>query len=116
MLRIDIQSDSRTATLRCSGRIVFGMEIETLRSIATSRPEAVLNVDLARIEKVDASGLGLLVELQQWATVSGRSLRFINASDFVARLVVLTRLHCVLVFPASFEHESCKEAAAALSA
>ena len=90
MLRIDIQSDSCTATLKCSGRVVFGMELETLRSVALSRKERVLHIDLARVETVDASGLGLLVELQHWATVSGRSLQFTDASDFVARLVVLT--------------------------
>ena len=116
MLRIDIQSDSCTATLKCSGRVVFGMELETLRSVALSRKERVLHIDLARVETVDASGLGLLVELQHWATVSGRSLQFTDASDFVARLVVLTRLQCVLTFPAAFDDEGCREAAAALSA
>src|SRR5215467_7307290 len=60
MLRIDIQRDSRSATLHCHGRIVFGMEIETLRSVTMSRTERALEIDLAGIETVDASGLGLL--------------------------------------------------------
>ena len=72
------------------------MEIETLRSVALARPEPVLEIDLGRIETIDASGLGLLVELQHWAAEAGRILHFTNASEFVARLVVLTRLHCVL--------------------
>jgi ABC-type transporter Mla MlaB component len=76
---------------------VFGMEIETLRSICMSRPERVLEIDLAGIETVDASGLGLLVELQHWATAGNRILYFTNASEFVGRLVVLTHLYNVLV-------------------
>ena len=112
MLRIDIQSDSRTATLYCNGRIVFGMEIETLRSVALARPERVLEIDLAGIETIDASGLGLLVELQHWASEGGRILHFTNASEFVARLIVLTGLHCVLQFPITTGLDSRRQAAA----
>jgi anti-anti-sigma factor len=112
MLRIDIQSDSRTATLRCSGRVVFGMETEILRSMVQSRPERNLNVDLAQVETVDASGLGVLVELQHWAIEGGRILRFTNASDFVARLVALTRLHCVLHIP-MISDDDCAQLASA---
>ena len=54
-------------------------------------------IDLAGIETVDASGLGLLVELQHWATLDNRILYFTHASGFVSRLVVLTRLYNVLV-------------------
>jgi anti-anti-sigma factor len=72
------------------------MELETLRSIAMSQPERVLEIDLAGIEAVDASGLGLLVELQHWALTRGRTLRFTNASEFVSRIVALTRLYNVL--------------------
>jgi len=116
MLRIDIQRNSRTATLYCRGRIVFGMELETLRSITMSRPESVLVIDLADVETVDASGLGLLVELQHWAVTDGRTLRFTNASEFVARLVVLTRLYSVLgIFPRQ-GGESREQQTAALTA
>lgn len=116
MLRIDIQSDSRSATLYCSGRIVFGMEAETLRSIALSRRERRLEIDLAGIETVDASGLGLLVELQHWAAKGGRSLRFTNASEFVVRLVALTRLYNVLTIVPGREYGRGKVACAALIA
>src|ERR1700758_1337507 len=116
MLRIDIQRNSRSATLYCQGRIVFGMEIETLRSVTMSRPERALEIDLAGIETVDASGLGLLVELQHWATAGGRSLHFTNASQFVARLVVLTRLYDVLAITPGPNSGSREHAATALSA
>lgn len=92
------------------------MEIEVLRSVAMSQAERVLEIDLAGIETVDASGLGLLVELQHWAVTGGRNLRFTNASEFVARLVVLTRLYNVLEIVPGSASDSHEQPAAALSA
>lgn len=116
MLRIDIQRHSRTATLHCRGRIVFGMELETLRSIAMSQAERTIVIDLAGIETVDASGLGLLVELQHWAVTGGRTIRFTNASEFVSRLVLLTRLYHVLAIAPAPGNTSCEPAAVVLTA
>ena len=97
MLRIDIQSDSRSATLYCSGRIVFGMEIETLRSIALSRRGAQCSKSISQ---------ALRPSMRRdwdcwWNCSTGRPkvavvLYFTNASEFVARLVALTRLYNVL--------------------
>lgn len=119
MLRINIRSDNGTATLVCSGRIVFGLEAETLRSIAKARHEPHLQLDLASVETIDASGLGLLVELQHWAAHENRSLWIANPSEFVERLLVATRLHLVLRIPVRYlwgrEGER-RRVAAALSA
>ena len=62
MLRIDIHAVHRNVTLRCSGRIVLGLEAETLRCMAMSRKEDCLTLDLSGIRTLDAAGLGLLVE------------------------------------------------------
>jgi anti-anti-sigma factor len=99
MLRINIQNEGATAILHCSGRVVFGLEVETLRSIAKSRAERHLLVDLKNIETMDACGLGLLVELQHWAAEEHHSLTFVNASEFVLRLILLTGLQRVLAVP-----------------
>lgn len=116
MLRIDIQRNSRTATLRCRGRIVYGMESETLRSVTQSRTERVLEIDLGGIETVDAAGLGLLVELQHWANLGNRILYFTNASEFVSRLVAVTHLYSVLVIAPGARRVSREHTIAALSA
>lgn len=100
MLRINIENNGGTATLHCSGRLVFGLEVETLRSILKARPERRLEIDLKSVEAIDACGLGLLVELQHWASQEGRSLTFTRASNFVLHLIVLTGLHKVLSVPA----------------
>lgn len=92
MLRIDIQSSNRVSTLYCSGRLVYGVEVEMLRTMAQSRPEKDIRIDLSGVEGIDASGLGLLVELQNWAAETRRTLTFVDLSEQVWRLVILTKL------------------------
>ncbi len=96
MLRIDIHAVRSNVTLRCSGRIVLGLELETLRCMATSRAENCLTLDLGDIHALDAAGLGLLVELQCWAIYQGKTLRIAAPSACVERLLTLTNLDSVL--------------------
>ncbi len=87
-----MQSVNSVATLICSGRLVFGMETETLRTMVQSRKERNIRVDLSAVDKIDASGLGLLVELQVWAHNTRRTVELTNLSEDVRRLVVITKL------------------------
>jgi ABC-type transporter Mla MlaB component len=96
MLRIDIQPMNTVATLYCTGRLVYGVETETLRNMVQSRPEENIRVDLSAVNKIDASGLGLLVELQTWAGETRRTLTLIDLSEQVWRLVILTKLYLPL--------------------
>ncbi|MGA2904985.1 MAG: STAS domain-containing protein [Candidatus Korobacteraceae bacterium] len=96
MLRIDIQSAPPIVKLLCSGRIVLGVEAETLRCMATSRPERRVVVDLRQIYAMDAAGLGLLVELHCLAQQRAGTLTVANPSPWVRRLMALTNLESVL--------------------
>jgi anti-anti-sigma factor len=96
MLRIEIQSAPPMVKLLCSGRIVLGVEAETLRCMATSRPERRVVVDLQQIHAMDAAGLGLLVELHCRAQQRAGLLTVANPSPCVRRLMALTHLESVL--------------------
>jgi anti-anti-sigma factor len=96
MLRIEIQSAPPMVKLLCSGRIVLGVEAETLRCMATSRPERRVVVDLQQIHAMDAAGLGLLVELHCLAQQRAGLLTVANPSPCVRRLMALTHLESVL--------------------
>ena len=96
MLRIDIHAVYPNVTLRCSGRIVLGLEAETLRYMATSRKENCITLDLSGIRVIDAAGLGLLVELQGWANQWRKALRIARPSPYVRKLIALTKLQSVL--------------------
>jgi len=92
MLRIDIQSSNCVATLYCSGRLVYGIEVEMLRTLLKSRTENNLRIDLSEVTGIDAAGLGLLVELQNWAAKTQHTLTLLDLSQQVWRLVILTKL------------------------
>jgi anti-anti-sigma factor len=98
MLRIDIQSAPPVVTLLCSGRIVLGVEAETLRCMAEGRPERRIVLDLHQVHALDAAGIGLLVDLHCRAQQSDRSLTVANPSPRVRRLLSLTSLDSLLQF------------------
>jgi anti-anti-sigma factor len=92
MLRVDVQSSPASAKLLCSGRIVLGVESETLKCIAMARAEPCLILDLRHVDAIDAAGLGLLAELHCWARQRSRLLTIADPSRPVRRLLALTRL------------------------
>jgi anti-anti-sigma factor len=96
MLTVAVQSSLSAVTLRCQGRIVLGVEAETLRCIAKARQEGCVLLDLRDVQALDAAGLGLLVELYCEARRRDANLRVIQASPRVHRLMTLTSLHLVL--------------------
>jgi anti-anti-sigma factor len=96
MLRIDIHAARHSATLRCAGRIVLGVEIEILRCMAETRTEACLILDLSKVDAIDAAGLGLLVELHCRARGRNGTLRITKASPCVRRIIALVNLQSVL--------------------
>lgn len=96
MLRVDIHSAPPVVQLACAGRLVLGVEAETLRCMATSRPERKIVLDLQRVHTIDAAGLGLLVELHGWARERSRSFVVANPSPRVHKLITLTNLKSVL--------------------
>ncbi len=91
--------------LSCHGRIVLGLEAETLRCIATARPEHHVIVDLQDVYRLDACGLGLLVDLHCWAQQRTGELHIINPTLEVRRLFALTNLERVLEIGPACEGE-----------
>src|SRR5579863_1148973 len=92
MLKVDIQSAPPVVTLICSGRIVLGVEAETLRCAAKSRPERHLLLELSHVHTIDAAGLGLLIELHVWALNRSAALSVANPSLPVRRMIALASL------------------------
>jgi anti-anti-sigma factor len=104
MLTVYVQNSPSAATLLCHGRIVLGVEAETLRCIANARPERHVVVDLQHVYGMDAAGLGLLVELHCRARQRARWLSIANPCMHVQRLLELTGLDSVLDVKGSREH------------
>jgi len=78
MLSVAIENSGSTTVLRCSGRIVAGEEAWTLFDTASSlENKSAVVLDLRRVTRTDARGLGVLVFLKQWASIAGVNLQLI---------------------------------------
>ena len=62
MLKITVHKLGDTSVLRCHGRIVAGEAGSILRNaVLSQRHTRMLVIDLARVERIDAGGLGGVV-------------------------------------------------------
>jgi anti-anti-sigma factor len=81
MLTIDIERKENTTIVRCVGRIVVDKELSKLRNVVLCElNKQTIVLDLARVEAIDAGGLGLIVflhtcvhELGAWLMLGARS-------------------------------------------
>ncbi len=96
MPKLTIHKLGEAIFFRCTGRIGFG-ECHVLRHAVFSHPHiAIAVLDMAEVTSIDASGLGLLVELRNWASTNRIQLKLLNLSPRVANLLAVT--HLTLIF------------------
>jgi anti-anti-sigma factor len=108
MLNIRIERTGETAVLHCDGRIVVGSALSALReAVLCELGRKVIVLDLSRVERIDAGGLGALVFLHTCVHGLGSELKLMRPSAPVAELLELTNLTSV------FAIDSAAEAAAA---
>jgi anti-sigma B factor antagonist len=114
MLKIHTRNLGDVAVLSVQGRIVNG-ETSALReavgSEVAARPQSrgrAIVLDLGRVSAVDASGLGLMLELREMADRRGVCLKLANVSSFVRRIFEVTRLDSV------FELSNARESLSAI--
>ena len=97
MLQIMTEHLADTAILNCYGRIVAGPEAESLKdAVACQADKRLVILDLARVDAIDARGLGLLVFLQTLGYALGFSVRFTDPAPRVRAVLDLLRLDSVL--------------------
>jgi len=96
MLTITIEQDKQSTTVRCSGRIVMGMESDALRWTVLAQTGPKIILDFSGVTAIDAKGVGALVQLHSWAVQSGRTLTVLNPVYQVKRLIHLLGLAAVL--------------------
>lgn len=93
MLTIDVEQNGEIAVVRCSGRIVRGQEVQTLRSaVIAEKNSRIVVLDLSDVETIDAGGLNTLVSLHEWAMGRGVQLKLVNPSHFVQEMLARTKL------------------------
>ena len=97
MLTIDLEKSGDVAVVRCTGRIVRGEGVSTLRNAVVSEKDTrIVVLDLSEVESLDAGGLTALVSLHHWTRSRGIQLKLVDPSPFVREVLTRTRLDYVL--------------------
>lgn len=93
MLNVMSENSGSVVVLRFSGRIVAGEDISTLLNVVISQKNTrAVVLDLTRVNRIDACGLGILMFMKQWATGASVGLELIPSKP-VQELLDLTGLH-----------------------
>ena len=95
MLTLKVQNHPDVTVLRCLGRIVRGDGVDALRRVAMSQDKDCVVIDLSAVRAIDAAGLGVLVELQNWADNSNRTLQLLKPCKRVREILESTKLNFV---------------------
>lgn len=96
MLKVSAEKVGSVAVLHFEGRIVNGEAIKILRDAVQEQAEAcAVILDLAKVDVVDAGGLGVLLELREWSQTRGIELRLTNVKTLVRQVLEITRLDAV---------------------
>lgn len=95
MLQVHIKNLETFSVLCAQGQIVTG-ETNVLRTAFQSLPDTRRVVlDLAKVNIVDAHGLGVLLELRQRTHAKGTRFELMNVSPPLRRIFEITRLDSV---------------------
>jgi anti-sigma B factor antagonist len=99
MLNATAQKLGDSTVLRCQGRIVIGDAYAILRNAVLGQTHTrTLILDLAQVDRIDAGGLGLLLDLREWAYFHAIRFQLMNVMNWVEHVLELTKLDRVFEF------------------
>ena len=99
MLNATAQKLGDSTVVRCQGRIVIGDAYRILRdAVLRKTHNRMLVLDLARVDRIDAGGLGVLLSLREWAYSHAIRFRLMNVMNQVELVLELTKLDRVFEF------------------
>ena len=104
MLKVHAKNLGNVTILALQGGIVTG-ETEILRGIvppSLSQTNAVI-LDLARVTRIDAHGLGVMLELRQQTLANGIRFELMNLSKPLSMVLEMTRLDSVFQITSGVE-------------
>lgn len=96
MLSASVERVGNTAVLHCAGQIVVGERLSALRdAVLCELDKHTIFLDLSRVDRIDAGGLGLLVFLHTSVNGLGTGLKLLSPSAQVTEVLKLTKLDSV---------------------
>ena|SRR5215510_10811541 len=103
MLKIHTRSLGAVTVLCLEGRIVNGETAALREAINSQSPAGIVVLDLARVSTIDASGLGLMLELRRQVQSRGMRFKLMNVTRFVGRVLEITRLDSIFEITSGVE-------------
>lgn len=106
MLKIQSKNLGTVAVLSLQGQIVNG-ETEILReavqAMAAESGVSAVRLDLARVNTVDAGGLGVMLALREQAELKGIRFELTNLTKQIVSVFEITRLNSVFRITSAVE-------------
>lgn len=103
MLKVDAKNLETVTILTLQGEMVTG-QAEILCNVVKSLPgTSAVILDLGRVSKVDAHGLGVLLELRGCTQANGIRLELMNVNEQLKMLLEITRLDSVFQITSGVE-------------
>lgn len=100
VFELEVQNHADAVIIQCRGRIVHGEGADRLRQVGRAQSKPRLVLELSGVETIDAGGLGVLVELGNWARDGNRAFELLNPSAPVREVLETTGLQSVLTVSA----------------
>ena len=95
MLKVNHTRMGNVAVLCLQGKIVRGETVALRRAVLTQLDADVVVLDLARVNTIDAGGLGVLLQLRGRTEPRGIEFRLMNVTRLVGQVLEITRLNSV---------------------
>jgi anti-anti-sigma factor len=104
MLNVNAKNLGAVAIISFQGEIVNGETRILRKAVDAMCPSRALILDLSRVTKIDAHGLGVMLELRKQSQSRGLRFEFMNVSKPVNKVLELSHLDSV--FQISALHEA----------
>ena len=95
MLKVHTRNSENVAVLCLQGRIVNGETASLREAVISQTRVGTVVLDLGRVSTIDASGLGLMLELRRQSLANGIRFKLMNVTKLVSRVLEVTRLDSV---------------------
>ena len=97
MLRVHTRNLGNVTVFCLQGRIVNGEKASLRQAMDSQLRTSVVVLDLGRVSAIDASGLGLMLELRQQAESRGMRFKLMNVTKLVSQVLEVTRLDTTIL-------------------
>lgn len=103
MLNVNARNLGNVAILSFEGEIINGQTRILRKAVDAMSPSRALILDLSRVSKIDAHGLGVMLELRQQAQSRGLEFELMNVSKPVSRVLEVSHLDSVFQMNSGIE-------------